>query len=531
MAKTISCPYCGKLTDPNLNNCVHCGGFVKKGDESQEKKPDGRSQTCPSCGALVREGDIICVACGTNLLTGQKIAEEKALPRPEVPRTVPWALIGAGVAVVVVVVLAATALFLLLQDPVGKALAMYAEGRKSEAVALLEDHVAKHPNEGRAQLELGKMRWQEGDFDRAATAFEQAFWGSEDRDAALMALLSRAQRDTEQSRDRQVAILEGLVRQDGADHQARFLLALVRGANGDTEGQIQALNEVVKITGPTQDLRKALGASLALEGEYEEAAHELRAALHDSPEDGDVMTLMGVIANLQGDADESVKTLRGALGAAPSARQEALTQLGLLLVGRGQFADADGYLSEAVSMDRPSPAAQFFYGVCLRALGRTQSAIREFEAVLRGTSPYAGPAALEAAQAHLSLDKRDTASNSLDTAVAKGNVSEAAVETLRGRIAALDGDEQAAREAFRRAISADPGYAPARLENGLWHIRNNVVSEGVRELEQYLTMVSPEDVGTRTEEVKAFLNQLRESMGGGANPAAQAVAQPGRGVS
>jgi len=65
-----NCPYCGKLTDPNLDNCVHCGGFMKKQDAGKPMpKSEATSQTCPSCRALVREGDIICVACGTNLLT------------------------------------------------------------------------------------------------------------------------------------------------------------------------------------------------------------------------------------------------------------------------------------------------------------------------------------------------------------------------------------------------------------------------------------------------------------------------------
>ncbi|MFO7975415.1 MAG: zinc ribbon domain-containing protein [Candidatus Hydrogenedentota bacterium] len=76
----INCPYCGKLTDPRLDNCVHCGGFLRKKAAPGQQRSAGEKETCPNCGALVQPGDIICVACGTNLLTGQRITEEQPAP-------------------------------------------------------------------------------------------------------------------------------------------------------------------------------------------------------------------------------------------------------------------------------------------------------------------------------------------------------------------------------------------------------------------------------------------------------------------
>ena len=72
----IKCPFCGGLADAASDNCIHCGGPLK----SRAVQP-GAGKTaavlCPACGAGVGPGDIVCVKCGTNLLTGQKIADEK----------------------------------------------------------------------------------------------------------------------------------------------------------------------------------------------------------------------------------------------------------------------------------------------------------------------------------------------------------------------------------------------------------------------------------------------------------------------
>ncbi|HPO17047.1 MAG TPA: zinc ribbon domain-containing protein, partial [Candidatus Hydrogenedentes bacterium] len=80
-----NCPFCGKLTDPKLAACPHCGGPLRS-KSSRLGGASGRSapaHQCPNCKSPVQEGDIICVRCGTNLLTGQKVAEEQ---RQDMPR-------------------------------------------------------------------------------------------------------------------------------------------------------------------------------------------------------------------------------------------------------------------------------------------------------------------------------------------------------------------------------------------------------------------------------------------------------------
>ncbi|HNT86683.1 MAG TPA: zinc ribbon domain-containing protein, partial [Candidatus Hydrogenedentes bacterium] len=96
----INCPYCGKLTDPKLANCPHCGGPMHAKAPSAPRGAGAKPQQhCPSCGAAVHDGMIICVQCGTNLLTGHKIAEERKAPPVRERRR--WPLF-VGFAVVVV---------------------------------------------------------------------------------------------------------------------------------------------------------------------------------------------------------------------------------------------------------------------------------------------------------------------------------------------------------------------------------------------------------------------------------------------
>ena len=122
MATMINCPFCGKLTDPKLKSCPHCGGVIPKGGGEPEllgARPKKPEQTCPNCHAVVQEGDIICVACGTNLLTGHKVAEERKKQAAQVERRFPWAIVLAVAGLLAVIALIVLVM-ILTADPVGR---------------------------------------------------------------------------------------------------------------------------------------------------------------------------------------------------------------------------------------------------------------------------------------------------------------------------------------------------------------------------------------------------------------------------
>jgi tetratricopeptide (TPR) repeat protein len=498
---TINCPYCGKLTDSKLDACVHCRQTLKKGQGAS-------SQTCQTCGALVREGDIICVACGTNLLTGQRIADEKPIAESGGNRLL-VIIIGVVVALAVIIGLVLAAMFL-LRDPVKQALKLQSESRLSEARTVLKEHLAKHPDDARGQFELGRMHWSTREYREAAGAFRNAAKiDPDDRKAALFAMLSLARASGDTSLQGQTELLEGITSTTPDDAEALHLLALARGASGDAAGQAGAAEAALEHLPGDGSLRASLGLARAMEDATEEAASDLTAAQSGSPDDADLTAALGLVAIADGDTKKAESKLRAALDGGTSIEQHVLTELGLLLMAQSRYDEAEGLLNTAIAMGNPPPEALFFHAASLQAQNLYQSALPEFESLAKQSGPYAEKAAIHAAQIQMELGNPEKAAI-LVQGVRAGGSAEA--HTLLGRIAIDNGDVSRAREAFRSAIKADPAYAPAYLERGLLAVRRDQVAEGVGDLERYLKLADPDDPVARAKDVAALLEQLQRSV-------------------
>lgn len=89
----VACPNCGVDNEPTASKCIRCGkGMVIGGHTSTQvgvpisdtnENPTSPKQgnnpaprTCSSCGCKYEPDTVICVNCGVNLLTGQKINVE-----------------------------------------------------------------------------------------------------------------------------------------------------------------------------------------------------------------------------------------------------------------------------------------------------------------------------------------------------------------------------------------------------------------------------------------------------------------------
>jgi hypothetical protein len=70
----LECPKCGKILEPNMENCPTCGEFVRRLEpEGSVSAPAGN---CPSCGQPVEAGWLKCPECGAQL--GQAATAEAA---------------------------------------------------------------------------------------------------------------------------------------------------------------------------------------------------------------------------------------------------------------------------------------------------------------------------------------------------------------------------------------------------------------------------------------------------------------------
>ena len=83
MVIEFSCPHCGrelKLKDEAAGKRGRCPGCRNVITVPQPSVPPN---ACPDCGNTLPEGAVICVKCGLNLKTGQKLQTVFEEPEPE----------------------------------------------------------------------------------------------------------------------------------------------------------------------------------------------------------------------------------------------------------------------------------------------------------------------------------------------------------------------------------------------------------------------------------------------------------------
>lgn len=468
---------------------------------------DGRS--CPNCNAAVQDGDIVCVACGTNLITGQKVAEERQdaarRGRPAVP--LPMVI---SVVVVALVVLGGGYL-LLGGDPVKEAGKLSRDGRVLDAINVLHTHVEKHADDAEAQFLLGKLYWQSDQYQASATAFESAnHLDPANAQAGLLAALAFSKSNDSNSAAGQLAVLKSVAANHPDNPQAVYLYALALGnANKLAEGQ-EVLEQVLEAEPGAAWAKRSEGIALALQGNLDGAAQALEEGAKAHPEAAaDMHAVLGLVRNLQGETDAGAAELRTAIQGGTGAMSFSQARLGLLLMGKGDYENALPLLREAKQAGDKTYATRFFHALCLDELGLKDEALLQYTDIVdEGKGPFAADAAVQMARIY--LDKRDDmrVRNSLRSATQLGGAS-ARLHTVQGLLDIREGAADDAQASFRKAIAADPDYAPAHLESGLLRIRRGAISEGVRSLERYLQLAGE---GEGAEKIALLVEQLRQTV-------------------
>lgn len=510
MPQMINCPYCRRLTDPKLDSCPHCGGYLRR-KPSSSAPSGGARQTCPNCKALVQEGDIICVACGTNLLTGQQATDQSF--QDDSRRS--WPYVVAGVIAVVLVIAVGAAFYFATLDPVKRAMDLRAEGRDLEASDMLESYVADNPDDSAALFELGKLQWETNRIAEAAQSFGRVTQLDPDNVAAAryhaVCLAASGGRGT---LDQQIQSLERVVELDPRDVPALFLLGLARGVRGDVAGQIDALERVVELEAENDSAEYFLGVGQAIQGNYAGAERTLTAARGGGgPLSAEATAALGFLETLQGEREAAKRYFNDSAGTTISIGKEALVQLGVLYMQSGDYSEAEKHLRRAVGQPGPDvPGARLMYALTLQALGYDNDAMGQYEQILdRGRTEDRADASVQMAHIYLSRGEMARARDAIARAD-ELNARGALFYVTRGRILARDQDLNRALDNMKRAVEVDPNFAPAHLELGLLHIRQEAFSDGLRELRTFLEL----NEGVQTaeiEEIRTLVEQLAASQG------------------
>ena len=543
MAQVITCPYCGKLTDPKLESCPHCGGGVSLSDAASRGisgqqligMPKPPAQKCPNCGAVVKSGDILCVKCGTNLLTGQKLTGETREIIPVAKRDrAPWRMI-VGISVLLLGVVAGLFVFtFVFRDKVDRANQAASEGNLLGAVEILTPYLKKHPNDGRALFALGTYQWKLNQSAEAAESFENAAkFDPTNRQAPMMAVLSLG--TSSNVKERQIALLQQAVKADPQNAEAFRLLGLLSDGPSQANAQLEALRKAASLAGANSAAQASLGVALALQGDYVNAATELNKA----GEEPVAQTAIGFVSAMSGNGVEAQQALEAivakpASGTTPTLNGLVLARLGILLTEQGKYEEARKFLNDAMTRVPDNRAAQFYYAICLQAAGSTGDAVREFEAVAqsstdRDPSPFLKDALLCAADLHATLGNAEKARQALDKAATAGASDSPAFYVIKGRLALINNDAGAARDAYRKAIQLDPQYPATYLEDALLNVKLQMFAEGLADLEKYASLTEATPGGIVPDGVSALkdhLTNILASNGGGGAPAMRAPEGP-----
>ncbi|MFP4191597.1 MAG: tetratricopeptide repeat protein [Candidatus Hydrogenedentota bacterium] len=451
------------------------------------------------------------MACGTNLLTGQQIAGQKLTAAVRHDFSRPLWIAAAALIAIVVLGGAAYGAYVVFRDPVTQATGLVEQGRVSEANRILEEYVDNNAESARGWLALGEVQWRTRQYASAADSFEQVQeLNPREEQAGKLALLALRGLDDPSNSSREIAVLERHVEHHPEDGEAWYLLALARGADGDSAGQLEAMEQALRLGADEPHSRGLMGVGLALQGQYEQAAEAIREVLEDAPQEGDLEAALGFVAHMQGNHDAAIQHLEDALDQGTELEREVRTQLGLLLVAEGRAAEAQSHLQAVTAQADARPVARFFQAVSQRGRGRQQDALNTFEQLMEEDHPFAQHAAAQAADIYLDRGDTSAAREAVEQALQALGDS-APLLTLEGRIHMIEEEYDEARELFRRAIQIDSEYAPARLENGLLLVQRRAFSEGIRELERYVELIDPETPGAQVDDVNALIEQLKQS--------------------
>jgi tetratricopeptide (TPR) repeat protein len=166
------------------------------------------------------------------------------------------------------------------------------------------------------------------------------------------------------------------------NYVARFNLAFVLEARGDTAEAVAQLRETVRIRPYFATAHAELGQLLARQGQPEEALEELQAAVKLKPESADAHFRLGSVLGTLGRAGDAAAEFSQAIRLQPE-NADAHYNLGIALAQGDKLPEAVRELSATVGLKPEDADARFNLGIVLARSGRLDDAIAQFSEAVR----------------------------------------------------------------------------------------------------------------------------------------------------
>jgi len=302
------------------------------------------------------------------------------------------------------------------------------------------------PSSQRGHLGLGQILLLRGEVENALPHLEKAH-ELEPKDGAAVAALAQAlRRSGDSGRDKD--------RAEDLAHRARQLEVL--------DSFPDPLLQEVSARGVSSSHRLERAVALVQAGRFSEAIPDLEVVVAIRKDDANAIHELAVAYGQTGQLDKAVEHFRRALQL-EEGQLEWRVQLGELLVGKDEPAEALKELRIAREKGYPNPALGALMGAALSRAGNLQQAVGEFEAAAK-RAPLPVPLQLEYGSALARLSRFQEAEEQFRLTLAKAPGNPQAYLNLGLTLEAQGKSEEAAR-AYLEAMEIEPNpMAAQRLE-------------------------------------------------------------------
>ncbi|MCD6288644.1 MAG: tetratricopeptide repeat protein [Candidatus Hydrogenedentes bacterium] len=511
MATNNECPMCGASLSADADRCPKCRAEIRS-KQSYSGPPHRAPQVtkCPRCGASIQRGDVICVACGTNLLTGKRVTVSSASSELPAGRSFedfkPWLWAGAGVFAAVVLIACVFILFFRDYTAIGKRL--LSEGNYEQAADHFRTATERNKPSYDAYFYLGITQSLMGYRNEAINSFKKAVQLEPDSaDAHLLLGLTYGMQKNIPS---EITELERVMALQKNNIDVLLLLALAYGLNNEPDLEVLSLHKALDINSADPKIHYYLGLALSRQEKYDAAIAEYQQAIQlglDSV--GNAHLALGLTYQAGGSVEQALTSLHSALQEQTQFPQDGHFHLGLALAAKGNWQQARDELAQAAEAGASNAAASYFLGTAENTLGNQAAATAAFNRVIElGDSEYGPKSHIQLALIKLKQGDSALAENELQKAIdAQPNDVTARVQ-LGMLLKRQTGREAEAIKAFRSAIDIAPTNPAPHLAFAIYYVERKNPSAAISEFKQYLALAPS---GAESDAVRRIVDQLQKS--------------------
>jgi len=411
---------------------------------------------CPNCGVEMAPRDIICVECGLNVITRQKLRPERFSVGARLSDFVATkSNLVFTLGIVVLLILLALVWYAASRDYLTEGRRLYEAKSWEDAEQALHKAIERKPNSSLGHYYLGMLYSRRQALGMAVQEFQQSVTLDDSFQPAKMMLGVTAglSGDLERSTN-------ALREVDPTFPRGAGLYGLSLLARGDFNSAMEPLKTATQLEPSEEMWKEALATAYIQAGTYAEAEAVLRVTSVGGVGGSRAFLLRALNESIRGSESQAVDLLKTAAREQPS--DESLRFLGIAQVASGDYEAGLQTIRSMIPRFSRDAELRFFYGSCLAAMGNWDQAILELERVVGVSSPYEAAAENQLGLAYLMSGSAAEAISHLERAADLEGRNPHFQYTLGLAYQTLEQDSRALQK-FKQAAQLDSNTAEPHL--------------------------------------------------------------------